>query len=65
MCIIMGSNLESVLHVNYCGDFRSAVSDTDEWPSKYSKLFIEVRIPTLFINISVLCSCLRNKSNKS
>lgn len=30
-------NLMSVVH-------RSAVKDTEEWPSKYSKLFVEVRI---------------------
>lgn len=23
--------------------YRSAVKDTDEWPSKYSKFFVEVR----------------------
>lgn len=28
---------------------RSAVKDTDEWPSKYSKLFVEVRIPLLYL----------------
>lgn len=26
---------------------RSAVNDKDEWPSKFSKLFVEVRIPIL------------------
>ena len=32
-------------------DYRSAVKDTDEWPSKYSKLFIEVSIVILFLNL--------------
>lgn len=27
-------------------DHRSAIKDTDDWPSKYSKLFIEVSIVT-------------------
>ena len=44
--IYMEGSLGSLVQGNYRDDFRSAVNDTDEWPSKYSKIFIEVRIPT-------------------
>ena len=38
-----------LVQVNYCAGFRSAVTDSDGWPSKYSKFFVEVRFWTLSI----------------
>ncbi|KAL6568033.1 hypothetical protein OROHE_003717 [Orobanche hederae] len=32
---------------------RSAVKDTDEWPSKYSKLFVEVRMHSLIDGVTL------------